>query len=103
MIDWQRQLKVNPIPALLSSGDSALCYFTRRDLVEEPTGPVEALWETPDALKIVKKQQGNGSRCYPGKSDVLQSASELVAKIADLEELGFRAIRDLSGQNREIW
>lgn len=68
MADWQRQLKVNPIPALLSSGDSALRDFTRRDLLEEPAGLVEALWETPDALKIINKQQENGSWRYPGKS-----------------------------------
>jgi hypothetical protein len=68
MADWHRRLKVNPIPTLLASGDDVLLYFVRRDLLEEPVGPVEALWEAPNVLKIVKKQQENGSWRYPGKS-----------------------------------
>lgn len=69
MADWNQQLKVNPLPTLLSSGDDALIYFTRRDLLEKKVDPIEKLWEIPQALKIVKKQQEDGSWRYPGKSE----------------------------------
>jgi hypothetical protein len=31
--EWSSQLKVNPVPVLLSCGNSAIEYFTRRDLL----------------------------------------------------------------------
>lgn len=68
MKGWLKQFKFDPTPTLLSSEDSALVYFARRDLLEGKVDPVKKLWETPDALKIVKKQQENGSWRYPGKS-----------------------------------
>jgi hypothetical protein len=67
MKDCLKQFEFDPIPTLLSTEDDVLRYFARRDLLEGPVDPVETLWETRDALKIVKKQQGNGSWHYPGK------------------------------------
>ena len=67
MNDWQHQPKIDPMPTLLSSGDKALAYFVRRDLLEEKVDSIEKLWETPPALKIVNKQLEDGSWRYPGK------------------------------------
>jgi hypothetical protein len=67
MANWREQLEADPVPTLLASGDDALIYYTRRDLLEEPIDPIETLWEMPTALKIVKKQQADGSWRYPGK------------------------------------
>jgi Prenyltransferase and squalene oxidase repeat len=61
MESWQRQLRVDPIPALLSSGDEALQYFVRRDLLEEEVSPVCRLWQLAEAQKILQKQQPDGS------------------------------------------
>jgi hypothetical protein len=61
MEGWQRQLRFDPIPALLSSGDEALQYFVRRDLLEEGVGPICRLWQLPEAQKILKQQQPDGS------------------------------------------
>ena len=61
MRSWQRQLRFDPIPALLSSEDEALQYFVRRDLLEEVVGPICRLWQLPEAKKILKKQQPDGS------------------------------------------
>jgi hypothetical protein len=58
---WRKQFKFDPIPPLLSSGDEALQYFIRRDLLGEPVGPVQCLWELPAAQKILRRQQANGS------------------------------------------
>lgn len=68
MNDWVTHLQVDPLPQLLSSGNEALIYFVNRDLLEEEVPPVDVLWELPVPLKIVKKQQENGSWKYPGKS-----------------------------------
>lgn len=61
------KLKTNPIPTLLSCGNPAIEYFTRKDLLDEKVGPVTDLWQLPDVIKILKKQEKNGSWKYPGK------------------------------------
>ena len=66
---WQRELRVDPIPALLSAGNEAVAYFARRDLLDEDPGPVSRLWRLPAALRILKKQQPNGSWPHPGRKE----------------------------------
>jgi hypothetical protein len=61
------KLKVDPIPVLLSCGNPAVKYFTRRDISDEKLEPITELWQLPAVLKILKKQQSNGSWKYPGK------------------------------------
>ena len=56
MESWRRQLRFDPIPALLAPGDEALQYFVRRDLLEEEVGSICRLWQLPAAQKILKKQ-----------------------------------------------
>lgn len=65
--NWQRQLRFDAIPALLDSGNVALQYFVRRDLLEEEVGPISGLWQLPGAQKILRKQQPDGSWVFPGK------------------------------------
>lgn len=65
---WLDALTMNPLPALLAWNDPALRFFVRRDLLEEPAGPVEALWQAPAAARLVQKQQAGGSWRYSGKS-----------------------------------
>ena len=62
-------LPINPLPALLAASDTALAYFTRRDLLGETVGPIESLWELPEAQRIVKKQMPDGRWRYPGKTE----------------------------------
>jgi hypothetical protein len=66
MEGWRRDLKFDPIPLLLSSGNEALIYFARRDLLDEDPAPVSRLWQLPAAQKILKKQQPDGSWPRPG-------------------------------------
>ncbi|MBI5459418.1 hypothetical protein [Methanobacterium sp.] len=61
------ELKINPIPVLLSVGNPAIEYYTRRDLLGEEVGPVEELWQLPSVLRILRKQEKNGYWKYPGK------------------------------------
>jgi hypothetical protein len=67
MENWRRQLRFDPIPRLLSSGDEALLYFVRRDLLGEEVSAICHLWRIPKAQKMLKKQQPDGSWIFPGK------------------------------------
>ena len=67
--NWINALSIDPLPALLSWQDPALTYFVQRDLLEEAVGPVEALWDLPEANRLVGKQQADGSWRYPGQSN----------------------------------
>jgi hypothetical protein len=58
---WQRQLKFDPLSALLASSDEALGYFVRRDLLGEDAGPVCSLWQLPQARKILRQQHPDGA------------------------------------------
>ena len=65
MKDWRAQVKHDPLPALLGSDYPAVHYFARRDLLEQPAGPIQELWELPEARRILKKQLVNGSWAHP--------------------------------------
>jgi hypothetical protein len=65
---WTQNLPRDPVPALLSAENQALRSFVRRDLLGEDAGPVQDLWTLPSAVKILRKQQENGSWRYPGQS-----------------------------------
>lgn len=61
MDSWLRQLKFDPLRPLLTSGNLALQYMTRRDLLGEQVGPVLGLWELPTVQRILKRQLADGS------------------------------------------
>ncbi len=65
MKSWRNRLQFDPIPPLLASGNEALQYLVRRDLLDEEAGPVNQLWELPGALKILIKQNPDGSFPFP--------------------------------------
>ncbi len=62
---WHEELKVDPVSNLLSLGNEAIKYFTLRDLLGRKVESIEMLWELPQANKILKKQEDNGSWKYP--------------------------------------
>jgi len=66
MEKWRKEFRVDPIPALISSNNRAIEYFTRRDLLHEKVEPVDALWELPEAKRLLRRQQEDGSWKYPG-------------------------------------
>ena len=57
---WLDVLAVNPLPALLARDDPALGTQVRRDLLGESAVQVETLWQTPEAVRLVHKQQADG-------------------------------------------
>jgi len=66
MENWQKELRVDPTSALISSSNKAIEYFARRDLLDEKVEPIETLWELPEVKRILHKQQVDGSWKYPG-------------------------------------
>ena len=70
---WQKELKVDPMPNLLSLENNAINYFTKRDLLDESVEPIETLWKSPEAQKILRKQQSDGSWEYPGGNKHIRS------------------------------
>ena len=65
---WIQALAHDPLPPLLEWRDPALGYLARRDLLDEPVGPAETLWELEKPASLLKKQQPDGAWRYPGKS-----------------------------------
>ncbi|MFG0253079.1 MAG: prenyltransferase/squalene oxidase repeat-containing protein, partial [Phycisphaerales bacterium JB038] len=64
---WLNAPRYDPIAPLLASGDEALVWHVRKELLEEKAGPARDLWELPEVMKIVRRQQEDGSFPYPGK------------------------------------
>lgn len=73
MSSWQKELKVDSVPNLLSLENKAINYFTRRDLLDENVEPIETLWNQPEVEKILRKQQSDGSWEYPGGNKHIRS------------------------------
>lgn len=44
MISWGEELKIDPVPGLLSSGNEANKYFTYHDLLDEKSKSINKLW-----------------------------------------------------------
>jgi hypothetical protein len=64
---------VDPVPILLNSGNEAVIYFTRRDLLGEGVPSIETLWRLPQAEKMLRRQRDDGSWKYPGGNEEVRS------------------------------
>jgi hypothetical protein len=73
MTSWQKELKVDPVPELLSLKNEAIKYFTKCDLLNKNIESIEILWKLPEVEKILKKQQSDGSWEYPGGNKHIRS------------------------------
>jgi squalene-hopene cyclase-like protein len=63
---WRTSLKVDPVRALLASGNAAIGYFARRDLLGEEVHPVGMLWHLPEVERLLSRQLANGAWKYSG-------------------------------------
>jgi len=92
MDSWQKELKVDPVPKLLSLENNAINYFTKRDLLDENVKPIETLWKLPEVEKILRIQQSDGSWEYPGGNKHIRSQENY----NQIET--FRILGDLTGK-----
>jgi hypothetical protein len=86
MRDWVGYLRVDPLPRLLDSGNPAIAYFARRDLLDEAVEPVEVLWDLPAAGRILRRQRADGSWKYPGQE---KSSYQNYSLLETFRNLGF--------------
>ncbi len=68
-MEWHQQFKYDAIKPLIESGNEAVRYFTRRDLLGENAGPIDVIWKLKSPQVLLKKQQPVGYWIYPGKNE----------------------------------
>ena len=88
MENWRKQLKFDPLPPLFSSGDEALCYFTRRDLLDEKVESVESLWHLREVERLLDKQLDDGAWKYPGSGKEHLRAAEDYNQLETFRSVG---------------
>lgn len=55
------RLRLDPLPALLAGQDGALAHWVGRDLLGESVPGPESLWQRAEVVRLVHKQQPDGS------------------------------------------
>jgi len=88
MKDWRKNIQFDPFPKFLSTQNKAIIYFARRDLLNEKVDSIEELWNFPIPIKILEKQQDNGSWKYPSSRKDLRS-QENYDQLETYRQLGF--------------
>lgn len=88
MKDWKNQLRFDSFSILLSTEDTAIRYFTKRDLLNEELKSVEFLWKLPEVEKILKKQNIDGFWKYPSSKRDLRT-QENYNQLETYRQLGF--------------
>jgi Squalene-hopene cyclase C-terminal domain len=70
-----KQLRRDPLPLLLGCGNAAVRYLAQRDLLGQSSLPLTSLWEFPEVLRVIARQQGDGRWKYPGGKPAVRSAA----------------------------
>jgi hypothetical protein len=74
--------------ALLALDDEAIAFFTCRDLLHQKRLDVRKLWQLPAALRILRRQQPDGSWRYAGGRPAEEYGVEY-EQIETFRQLGF--------------
>ena len=97
-MNWQRFLKYNPLPQFDHITNIALHFQVKRDLKGTDSDSPNILWELPEVLKILKKQQEDGSWKYPKKKDDPREISGY-AQLETFRQLGILVEKYLLTKN----
>ena len=71
--NWKTCLKFSPTSNLILSDNKAINYFTRLDILDEEPDNVKSLWELPNVISLLSKQQEDGSWKYSGAKEEIRS------------------------------
>ena len=88
MKDWRGKIEFDPIPEFLSTENKTIIYFIKRDLLDEEVNSIEKLWKLPNPIKIINKQQDDGSWKYPGSKKDIRT-QENYDQLETYRQLGF--------------
>ena len=88
MKDWRKNIQFDSFPKFLSAQNKAIIYFTRRDLLNEKVNSIEKLWKSPILLKVIDKQQVDGSWKYPSSKKDIRT-QENYNQLETYRQLGF--------------
>ena len=58
------------VKKLLKLDNKAIIALTKKNLLEEPVN-IKKLWTLPHVIKLLNKQESNGSWLYPNKKAIL--------------------------------
>ena len=97
-MNWQRFLKYNPLLQFDHVTDSALQFQVQRNLKSKDSGLPRLLWELLPVLKILKKQQDDGSWKYPKKKEDPREISGY-AQLETFRQLGILVEKYLMTKN----
>lgn len=64
-MNWEKNLRFDPLKPLLSSRSPGISLLTRSDLLDEKRESVESLWQLKEVKRIVGKQLPDGKWRYP--------------------------------------
>ena len=62
------------VKTLLELDNKAIIALTKKNLLEEPIN-IKKLWTLPHVIKLLNKQESNGSWLYPNKKAILRSTT----------------------------
>jgi len=82
------RLRYDPVAPLLDSGNPAIVYFVRRELLDERVPSAETLWDLPHAAKLFRRQQADGTWKYPGGQERIRGREDY-NQIETYRNLGF--------------
>lgn len=88
MTGWLDELDYGPLPFLLGSGSTSVAFFTRRDLLDEETGPVQTLWDGAEAKRILARQRPDGRWAYPRGGNARIRSTENYDQLETYRQLG---------------
>lgn len=71
-------LKFNPLPNLLASPNKAIIYFSQRELLGNNVDPLDTLCELLPVVKLLRKQQEDGTWKYPGGKPEIRSNNIII-------------------------
>ncbi|MBN2368999.1 MAG: hypothetical protein JXO72_00760 [Vicinamibacteria bacterium] len=71
IMNWKRRLRFNAVSSLTSSGNKAVVYFVKRDLLGRKASPLREIWDLPEVRKLLARQQHDGRWRWTGSRPAL--------------------------------
>ncbi len=88
MANWSQELKHNPLKPFALLRNPAIQFLVKRDFLDKSSESVESLWQLPQALSLVNRQQPDGSWKYPGGGKPHLRSSEDYNQVETYRNLG---------------